>query len=190
MFKRKKRKVPSLNTTSTADISFMLLILFLVTSSMDVDKGLTRQLPPVIPEEQKEITDIDQHNVLQLHIMADGSLMCNESLLPIEQLQERVQTFVSVEANRLKHVIQLETDREANYDVYFQVQNAIVRAYHHLRDLQARKQYGKPMTQCSAEEQLSLRDYYPQRIAEVNNSPISADNKIQVSDIQQKGGSR
>ena len=169
MFKRKKRKVPSLNTTSTADISFMLLILFLVTSSMDVDKGLTRQLPPVIPEEQKEITDIDQHNVLQLHIMADGSLMCNESLLPI---------------------VQLETDREANYDGYFQVQNAIVRAYHHLRDLQARKQYGKPMTQCSAEEQLSLRDYYPQRIAEVNNSPISADNKIQASDIQQKGGSR
>ena len=51
MFERKKRQVPSLNTTSTADISFMLLILFLVTSSMDIDKGLTRQLPPLTPEE-------------------------------------------------------------------------------------------------------------------------------------------
>ena len=44
--------MPQLNTTSTADISFMLLILFLVTSSMDVDKGLSRPLPPIQPDEE------------------------------------------------------------------------------------------------------------------------------------------
>ena len=47
MFKRAKRKVPGLNTSSTADISFMLLILFLVTTSMEVDNGLERTLPPI-----------------------------------------------------------------------------------------------------------------------------------------------
>ena len=64
MFKRKKHIVPSLNTTSTADISFILLIFFLVTSSMDIDKGLGRVLPPLEPEEeQMEQADIDEHNL-------------------------------------------------------------------------------------------------------------------------------
>ena len=55
MFERRRKKVPGLNTTSTADISFMLLIFFLVTSSMDTDKGLPRQLPPPQQEQQKEV---------------------------------------------------------------------------------------------------------------------------------------
>jgi len=51
--KNRQRRVPELNTTSTADISFMLLILFLVTTSMDIDKGLSRQLPPPTPPEEQ-----------------------------------------------------------------------------------------------------------------------------------------
>ena len=189
MFKRKKRQVPSLNTTSTADISFMLLILFLVTSSMDVDKGLSRQLPPITPDEQQEVTDIDECNALQLHILANGTLTCNGEQLPMSQLQQRVQTFVGTEADRQRHVIQLEADREASYETYFEVQNAIVAAYHQLRDQQARRQYGRSLARCTAEQQQALRDYYPQRIAEVNNSyATTTANQQAASGDPQKGG--
>ena len=171
MFERKKRQVPSLNTTSTADISFMLLILFLVTSSMDIDKGLTRQLPPLTPEEQRvEQTDVDERNVLRLQITADGQLICNDEPLPASQLRARVEEFVGVTSDRLQHIIQLETDRAASYEAYFDVQNEIVAAYNALRNQRARQRYGHSLTECTPEQKTQLRDYYPQRIAEVNNA--------------------
>lgn len=61
LFQKKKRSVPQLNASSTADISFVLLILFLVTTSMDVDKGLHRQLPPLQPtKDQTKPQEVDK----------------------------------------------------------------------------------------------------------------------------------
>ena len=171
MFKRKKREVPSLNTTSTADISFMLLILFLVTSSMDIDKGLTRQLPPITPEEQlTEQTNIEERNVMQLQVAADGTITCNEEPLAIGQLKARVEEFVGKTADREKHIIQLDVHRQADYDVYFNIQNEIVAAYNSLRDKLALQRYRHDFAHCSPEQKAALRAYYPQRIAEVNNA--------------------
>lgn len=70
---RERRKVPGLNTTSTADISFMLLILFLVASSMDLDKGIARQLPPM-EKEQKQQTAVDGRKVIRLAIDANNKV--------------------------------------------------------------------------------------------------------------------
>ncbi len=171
MFKRKKHLVPSLSTTSTADISFMLLIFFLVTSSMDVDKGLSRMLPPIEPEEnQTEATDIEERNILRLSIAPDDALTCNDEPMQLSQLRPCIEKFVGQTADRQKHVIQIDAHRDAHYDIYFQVQNEIVAAYRHLREQQARRQYGKHFEQCTAEEKDALRAYYPQRIAEVNHS--------------------
>ena len=64
-FRRKHREVPGLNTTSTADISFMLLVFFLVTSSMDTDHGLARKMAP-IDEHKQEQQDVNRSNVLQI----------------------------------------------------------------------------------------------------------------------------
>ena len=69
MVKREKRhSIPELNTTSTADISFMLLIFFLLTTSMDSDKGLGRMMPPPEPDKQEEMQDVKKDNVLTLHL--------------------------------------------------------------------------------------------------------------------------
>ena len=70
MFSRPKRRVPGLNTTSTADISFMLLIFFLVTSSMDSDKGLARQLPPPQNEQVEQELKVKERNVLKITLTA------------------------------------------------------------------------------------------------------------------------
>lgn len=80
MFGHKKRFIPELNTTSTADISFMLLIFFLVTSSMDVDKGLTRQLPPFTKQEQQESV-VSKKNLMKITITADNRTLIDESRL-------------------------------------------------------------------------------------------------------------
>ena len=75
MVKREKRhSIPELNTTSTADISFLLLIFFLLTTSMDSDKGLGRMMPPPEPDKQEEMQDVKKDNVLTLHLMKDGKL--------------------------------------------------------------------------------------------------------------------
>ena len=73
MFARRHRRSFGLNTTSTADISFVLLIFFLVTTSMDQSKGLVRQLPPMEPAEQTP-TEVDRRDVLTFALAANGTV--------------------------------------------------------------------------------------------------------------------
>ena len=73
---RRHSEVPSLNTSSTADISFMLLIFFLITSSMDSGKGLKRQLPPP-PQDQEQVADIRQEDIITVKLDAAGRLTLN-----------------------------------------------------------------------------------------------------------------
>lgn len=74
LIRRKQRETPGLNTTSTADISFMLLIFFLVTTSMDVDKGLLRQLPSPDPQKKEQQTVVDKANLMALRLTAGDTL--------------------------------------------------------------------------------------------------------------------
>lgn len=161
--RRVKREVPDLNTTSTADISFMLLILFLVTTSMDIDKGITRQLPPQTPEEE-QVADVKEGTVMQLNILADNSLTCDGEPLDLKALRQRVTDHVAKAGN--DHVIQIEADRNSSYDAYFHVQNEIVAAYSLMRDREAKKLYGKAFARCSEEQQQTIREKIPQRISE------------------------
>lgn len=172
MFRRNRREVPLLNTTSTADISFILLILFLVTSSMDIDKGLSRQLPPITPTEQ-EPADVKEGMVLKLLINDDNSLLCDGEVIPIRKLRNTVETFVQEKGQ--EHVIQLEANRQAHYDTYFKVQNEIVSAYHSLRNAKSLRQYGKSYERCSEEEQRQVRELIPQRISEVYHTEKGGD---------------
>jgi biopolymer transport protein ExbD len=188
MFIRRHRKsVPQLNTASVADISFMLLILFLVVTSMDIDKGLTRQLPPVTDSEMIHQKDVSKRNVLQVTIDEDNRVMVNGESLNIKQLNERLLQFIENPKNcdslpekwqrdipllgeceiTDRHVIQLEAARNSNYNIYFQVQNAIVSAYRQLRDKLAAKRFHCSYAQCSEEQKMALREYYPQRVSEI-----------------------
>ncbi|WP_315535969.1 biopolymer transporter ExbD [Prevotella koreensis] len=164
IFKR-RRKVPSLNTTSTADISFMLLILFLVTTSLDADKGLQRQLPPIDNREEMSI-DVNRDNILQLQITADNRIMIDDKPTSLSQLRKIVTDFVANSPDRARHIISLKADRAATYDVYFKMQNEIVAAYRALRDDAAHKYYHRSYDECSNEQREKLRELYPQRIAE------------------------
>ena len=186
MFRRPEKQVPGLNTTSTADISFMLLIFFLVTSSMDSDKGLPRQLPPPQEQQAEQELLVKERNVLQIEIDAHDQLTCEGEPTTTEALTDRIVEFVANRQNDPSlpeksrrevhllgltevsdhHVLAIQVSRQTTYDAYFQMQNAIVRAYARLRDDLARQRFGHGLRQCSAEEQASLAMVYPQRISE------------------------
>ena len=152
---KKKKKMPGLNTSSTADISFMLLIFFLVTTSMDTDTGLARRLPQPPDKDQEDAQiDVKERNVLNVRLNAAGALMCNSEIMEISLLRERAKEFIqnpndlstlpeksAVDIDLLgqcyitkNHVISVQTDRGTPYNVYFQVQNELVAAYNELRD--------------------------------------------------------
>ncbi len=192
---RKRRQVPGINTTSTADISFMLLVFFLITTSIDTDKGMMRQLPP--PTDNKEATiDVKRRNVLVINIDGNDMLTCDGERIAYDKLQERIEAFVDDKSGNAdkpeiamldipligkypvaeKHVIAIETDSATTYDAYFKIQNSIVAAYGNLRNQLAIKQFGKPLAECSAQQREAVAACYPQRISETLTT--------------QKGGSR
>ena len=167
LFQKKKRSVPQLNASSTADISFVLLILFLVTTSMDVDKGISRKLPPISPEkEQQKPQKIDKSRIMTLHIDSRNNLTCNGHTTNIGSLKQKIVDFVTV-AGPQQHVIRLDADPASTYDMYFQTQNEIANAYLELRNQEAKQRYGKSLADCNEEEKHEINTAFPQRLAEV-----------------------
>lgn len=138
-------------------------------TSIDVDKGLSRQLPPADNTPKEEITDIKKSNVMRLEITAGSKLTVDGKPEGTEHLRSKIMTFVGKTADRHRHVIILDVDRNATYDAYFHVQNEIVAAYNALRDGYARRVYGRPYAQCTPEERGKVREYYPQRVAETGD---------------------
>ena len=161
--KRYRQQIPELNTTSTADISFMLLIFFLVTSSMDTDKGLLRQMAP-LPVEHQQPQDVNKDLVMRVELDAHDQLTCDGKPATLQELSEAVVSMATV--NRTEHIVSVQADRETTYEAYFRMQDAIVGAYHRLREQYAQKHYGKSYQKLTADERSLVNDYYPQRISE------------------------
>ena len=91
---RRQKKLPDIPSASMADIAFMLLIFFLVTTTMSVDRGITRMLPPPVPPNQKP-PKIKQRNVLQVLINKDNVLAINGEVATIPELVQRVKDFIT-----------------------------------------------------------------------------------------------
>ena len=186
MFRRPRRKIPLLNTTSTADISFMLLVFFLVTSSMDTDKGLPRQLPPPQNEMETKELLVKERNMMQVELDDRDQLTIDGQAATLGELTRRTIEFVANvkddatmpeksvrEVNFFgrcavsdRHVIAIQVSRQTSYEAYFHLQNAIVTGYTQLRNQLARKHFHRPYTRCSAAERDAINMVYPQRISE------------------------
>ena len=172
ILRHNKRGVPLLNTTSTADISFILLVFFLVITSMDVDKGLSRQLPPIDNKQQQQPTDINKNNVMDLKIDAHSRLTLNDKPVKMDQLRQAVERFVAGSAHRSSHIITLAVDRSATYDAYFTAENEIVAADNALRNQCAMKLYGRVYERCTKEQREQVRRLYPQRLTETMTGAV------------------
>lgn len=164
--RKRKRKVPGLSTTSTADISFILLVFFLMVTSMDPDKGLPRQLPKLDEEKVEKITEIDKSNVLSIKLGADGKAYFNNSEDSDDNPQKRIVDFILSCPQPQKHILSLEISNEASYDDYFALQNKMILAYRQVRETYAQKKYHTGFQSLNDDQQREIKRKYPQRIAE------------------------
>ena len=187
MFRNTRHKMPALNTTSTADISFMLLIFFLVTTSMDIDKGLPRQLPPKQDQKQTEQSaETAERNLLRLAIKADGTITANGQPIQPGKLGKRAADFIGnpkalptlpetsvkdiLGLGRVtvsdRHVITIDIAPDAPYDSYFKVQNQLAQAYATVRDRLAMSRFRRHYTLLTEQQRDAIRQCYPQRVTE------------------------
>ena len=182
------KKVPQINASSMADISFLLLIFFLVTTSMDVNQGLARRLPAPIPPDQKvEDKDINKRNLLVVKINSANQLMVQGQLMDVKQLREKAKEFI-LNANNADnfpkvyeedfgapfgvvkytkdHVISVQNDVDTQYQAYLDVQNELVAAYNELREDCAQKYSHKAYNELEEDQQKQIQKIYPQKISE------------------------
>ena len=187
LIRRKQNETPGLNTTSTADISFMLLIFFLVTTSMDVDKGLLRQLPSPEPQKKEQQQSVvDKANLMALRLTAGDTLLVNGKPMQVSQLKEETIRFV----HRLgkKHLISIESDRDADYNLYFKMQNQLMEAYSQLRNETAQKKYHRDYALLNNDQKEQVRNICPQRITEsYANAMTHADQRVDANAEEKQG---
>lgn len=154
-----KRAVPEVNAGSMADIAFLLLIFFLVTTTIDTDAGLDRKLPPIEPPENPPI--IRQKNIFTVVVNKNNQLLVEDQLMNLKDVRQAAIDFLDngggtgedacsyCKGNRDpessdnpdKAIISLQNDRETKYSTYIAVQNELVAAYNDLRSRYAKEKF-------------------------------------------------
>ncbi|MBT3365165.1 MAG: biopolymer transporter ExbD [Schleiferiaceae bacterium] len=180
---RNKRATPEINAGSMADIAFLLLIFFLVTTTMDVDKGLAVRLPPWSEEPQDESNDIKEKNIFVVLVNANNDLLVEDDYLSIDQLRSAAKDFIdnngdgtcevcrglqlpSSSDNPKKAILSMQNDRGTNYSTYVTVRNELIAAYSELRQDLALRRFGIDYTDLSDESRKEINAFYPQIISE------------------------
>jgi hypothetical protein len=147
-----KRAAPEVNTGSMADIAFLLLIFFLVTTTIEKDSGITRKLPPI--EDSDEDVIIKQKNIFTVLLNGKDQLLVEDNLMEVKDLRAAAVEFLdnggdgscgycrgkknpSSSDNPDKAIISLKNERETSYAAYISVQNELVGAYNVIRNRRA-----------------------------------------------------
>lgn len=176
-----------------ADIAFLLLIFFLVTTTMDSDIGLLRLLPPM-PDPNApvpEASQINDRNILEVKVNMEDLLLVEGERANLDELREITKYFILNPANdptmsekelkslpffgevmATKAVISLQNDRGTTYAVYIAVQNELLAARDELKNDLARNQWGKSYDQLDEEQQKAVDDYYYVPISEAEPKKI------------------
>ncbi len=147
-----KRAAPEVNAGSMADIAFLLLIFFLVTTTIEKDSGINRKLPPM--EESEEDVIIKQKNIFTVLINKQDDLLVEDEPMELKDLRAAAVEFLDNNGDKScgycqgkkdpkssdnpdKAIISLKNDRETSYAAYIAVQNELVAAYNQLRNRRA-----------------------------------------------------
>lgn len=194
------RPVNEINAGSMADIAFLLLIFFLVTTTMDTDTGITRKLPPPPPDKIEDIK-VKERNVMKVLVNKNDKLLVNGELGDIRFLRQQVKEFLAnkdlknpnVPEDRpekkevdipllggkvyiSKGIISLKNDRGTSYDMYIQVQNELAAAIRELRDELSQQYFGMKFTQLSDEDKIdAIKKAVPVAISEAEPEDIGGD---------------
>ena len=184
-----KRNIPEINSGSMADIAFLLLIFFLVATTIDQDKGILRKLPPM-PEEDQEPIEVkaNMRNVLFVWVNQNDDLLVKNEIASIDDLRSICKNFIDNNGRNPKYsdspqdaIISLKNDIGTSYKMYIDVQNEVAAAYRELRDNFSMRMYGKTFQELQddlkderVEKQIEtkkkrikkVKEAYPMRVSE------------------------
>ena len=188
---RQKKKVPDLNAGSMADISFLLLVFFLVTTTMDTDTGITRRLPPPIEDPEMDVK-VKERNIMNVMINKYDKLLVNGKPGDITTLTEMTKEFITpkpsdesapeVEVKEIelignvmlnKGVVSLKNDRGTSYLMYISVQNELARAFNEMRDEMSLKHFNQHYADLTDKDKIdAINKAVPVRISEAEPEEI------------------
>jgi biopolymer transport protein ExbD len=195
-----RREIPEINAGSMADIAFLLLIFFLVTTTMDTDTGLIRKLPEIPPADQPPPPKINKRNIFEILVNKNNQLLVEDQYMQVTDLRAKVKEFIKSEQGNenlpefkmteipqlgvvpvSKQIISLQNDMGTSYEMYIKVQNELVAAYNELRNEFALQKFGKPYTELvqksgssdlMEEKMKAVKKFYPQRISEAEPKKV------------------
>ena len=188
---RKKGKVPEINASSMADISFLLLIFFLVTTTMDTDSGITRRLPPPVENPEMDVK-VKERNIMNVMINKYDKLLVNGKPGDVATLKDMTREFITprpgdesapeVETKEIellgnvmlsKGVVSLKNDRGTSYLMYISVQNELARAFNEMKDEMSLKYFGEHYADLTDKDKIdAINKAVPVRISEAEPEEI------------------
>lgn len=188
-----KKKTPGINSSSTADIAFLLLCYFLMTTTMGSQTGLSRRLPPMPdPNQKQEDQKVNRRNIIVVKINSADRLLAGNEPMDVSQLKDKIKEFLTNPADDpnlpekelkdiegfgqypvSKGVISLQNDRGTSYHAYIAVQNELVKAVNELRDDFSYKNYHKSFDKLEEEQQDIVKKAIPQNISEAEPKDVS-----------------
>ena len=186
----KSKKIPEINASSQADIAFTVLIFFLVVSTMDVDTGIVRMLPPMAdPNVKQEDIKVKERNLLLVFVSGSGNIMAGGKVIALEALKDKAKEFIlnplddkdlpekkvtdieMPDGSKWAYpvsegVISLQNTRDTSYQVYIKVQNELTRAFNEVRDEVAMSKFGKKFADLEDAERKVITKAIPMKISE------------------------
>ena len=184
-----KKNIPEINASSQADIAFTVLIFFLVVSTMDVDTGLVRVLPPMADENVNQDVKVKERNLLLVFVSGSGSIMAGGKVIQLDALKDKAKEFIlnATDDKNLPEkkptdiempdgskwtypvsegVISLQNTRDTSYERYIEVQNELTRAFNEVRDEVAMSKFGKKFADLDDAERKVITKAIPMKISE------------------------
>ena len=192
-----KKKTPGINSSSTADIAFLLLCYFLMTTTMGDQAGLQRRLPPIPDKEQKaQDQKVNRRNIIIVRINSADRLFAGNEALDVSLLKDKIKEFIANPADDpnlpekemkqieglgnypvSKGVISLQNDRGTSYQAYIAVQNELVKAVNELRDEFSMQRYGRKFNLLDEDKQEIVKKAIPQNISEAEPKDVGGKKK-------------
>lgn len=192
-----KKKTPGINSSSTADIAFLLLCYFLMTTTMGDQAGLQRRLPPIPDKEQKaEDQKVNRRNIIIVRINSADKLFAGNEALDVSLLKDKIKEFIANPADDpnlpekemkqieglgnypvSKGVISLQNDRGTSYQAYIAVQNELVKAVNELRDELSMQRFGRKFNLLDEDKQDIIKKAIPQNISEAEPKDVGGKKK-------------
>ena len=186
------KKTPAINSSSTADIAFLLLCYFLMTTTMGSQTGLSRRLPPM-PDPNQKVEDqkVNRRNIIIVKINSADRILAGSEPIDVSQLKDKIKIFLTnptddpnlpvMEATEIaglgtrkvsKGVISLQNDRGTSYQAYIAVQNELVKAVNELRNEAATREFGKKFLALDEDHQKIIKELVPQQISEAEPKDV------------------